>query len=54
MSPQQPSPIKVWAQMRFGKALFKVYQVKTTWVNRCGRKSPSDAIQEDETTTSIE
>ena len=54
MTEEQPSKLKAWAQVQLGKALFKVYQLKTAWANRFGRKSASDGIQEGESTTSIE
>ena len=34
MTDQQPSKLKAWAQIQLGKALFKVYQVKTAWASR--------------------
>ena len=48
MSEQQPSAVKAWAQMQLGKILFKVYQAKTAWTDRFGRKPTSDGTQEDQ------
>jgi hypothetical protein len=54
MTEEQPSKLKAWAQIQLGKALFKVYQLKTAWASRFGRKPASDGIQEGGSTTSIE
>lgn len=54
MSYQHSSRAKAWAQMQLAKALFKIYQLKTAWANRFGRKSTSEGIQADESTAPFE
>ncbi|BCP14262.1 hypothetical protein MINTM021_11710 [Mycobacterium paraintracellulare] len=54
MSRQHPSGAKARAQIQLGKALFKIYQLKTAWANRWGRKPTSDVLPGDESTTPIE
>lgn len=54
MSDQHLSGAKAWVQMQLAKALFKIYQLKTVWANRFGRKSTSDGIQAHESTNPIE
>lgn len=54
MTEEQPSKLKAWAQIQLGKALFKVYQLKTALATRFDRKPASDGIQEGGSTTSIE
>jgi hypothetical protein len=45
MSQEQPSKVKLWAQTQLGKALFKVYQLKTAWANRFGEQRSAEDTQ---------